>query len=490
MSLDLINSFVDDSGSVPKTALTVVKKTNDEINARLPKEMASIKASTEEIVELQSVIERIRKEGMSRAVAARIAEIAPSALPPGFGMEGFTTAPSRIGLNAGLESITGYVIDGLRRLIAFLIDKVKKAASWIADQYRRFTGISPTAYKIERRAVYLQQMSAEFASHFGMDLATLLENEIKEGFIDRDSTRATLTGMFADVTILQQDLSKYAKPINGMSKQIESLLADIPQRAARVNAMTQKINAERQQQKPVTDYSGDILRLIDTGKLDALVSSLRAVGKLLASSPMYKSPGTGKDGRIKQTILEQLNSDGFRELMSGLAMAANAGVSYTVNLDDASAVIRSRSLTQAVNELTNYEEVKKRSVDDLKAAANNINANKYIEAAENAAGDDDNTNALVQFSQYFDDVTTAVKLAQDITASYAETVFKLQLFAVKCQDVALIQWTESPETAALRQANEATERAQATIKRYIDKVVKSTPGLGNALSDLQKAIGG
>lgn len=487
MSLDLISSFVDDSGSVPATALTVVSKKDDEINARLPKQTSLIKSSLEEIVELQSVIERVRREGMSREVAARIAEIAPGALPPGFGVEGFTVKPSRVGLSAGTESLTAYVIDGLRRLIAFLFDKIRKGAAWIVEQYRRFTGISPTAYKIERRAVYLQQMSAEFTSHFGTDLATLLEDEIKEGFTDINATRVTMTGMFADASVLQQDLSKYAKPINQMSRQIEALLSDIPQRAARVNAIANDITVAR---NGVTDRSVEILRLIDTAKLNDLVGSLRAVAKLLAASPMYKSPGSGKDGKLKQTILEQLNNDGFRELMSGLSMAANAGVQYTMNMSDASAVIRSRNLTQAVNELTNYEEVKKRSLDDLKTAANSVNTNKYIQAAESAPGDDPTTNALVAFAQYFDDVSTAVKIAQDITSSYAETVFKLQLFSVKCQDFALIQWSESAETRALREANEATEKVQAKIRQYIEKVVKNTNGLGNALNDLNKALGG
>jgi len=485
MSLDLINSFVDDSGSVPKTALTVVSKKDDDINARLPKEMAMIKASNEEIVELQSVIERIRREGMSRAVAERIMEIAPSAMPVGYGVESFTVVPSRICMAAGMESIVGYVIDGIKRLIAFLFDKVKTATAWIVDTYKRFTGISPTAYKLERRAVYMQQMSAEFAKHFGSDIAALLEDEIKEGFVDIDATRVTMTGMFADASVLQQDLSKYAKPINQMSKQVEALVADIPQRAARVNAIANDVVVSRDGS---VDRSTEILRYIETGKLDALISSLRTVAKMLASSPMYKSPGASKDGKLKQTILEQLNSDGFRELMSGLSMAANAGVSYTMNMSDASAVIRSRNLTQAVNELTNYNEVKKRSLDDLKSAATSVNTNKYIQAAEKATGDDPTTNALIQFAQYFDDVTTAVKLAQDITASYAETVFKLQIFAVKCQDFALIQWSESPETRALRQVNESTEQAQAMIRRYIEKVVKNTAGLGNALSDLNKAL--
>lgn len=485
MSLDLINSFVDDSGSVPKTALTVVSKKNDDINARLPKEMAAIKASNEEIVELQTVLARIRKEGMSRSVAERIMEIAPSAMPVGYGVESFTVEPSRVCLSVGQESIVGYIIEGVKRLIAFLFDKVRAAAIWIVDTYKRFTGISPTAYKIERRAVYMQQMSAEFAKHFGSDIAALLEDEIKEGFADIDATRVTMTGMFADASILQQDLSKYAKPINQMSKQIEALVSDIPQRAVRVNAIANDITVARNGNP---DRSVEILRYIDTGKLDALVGSLRAVAKMLASSPMYKSPGTGKDGKLKQTILEQLNSDGFRELMSGLSMAANAGVQHTMNMSDATTVIRSRNLTQAVNELTNYEEVKKRSLDDLKSAATSVNTNKYIQAAESAPGDDPTTTALVQFAQYFDDVTTAVKLAQDITASYAETVFKLQLFAVKCQDFALIKWSESAETRALRQANEATEQAQARIRQYIEKVVKNTAGLGSALNDLNKAL--
>jgi hypothetical protein len=485
MSLDLINSFVDDSGSVPKTALTVVSKKDDEINARLPKEIAIIKSSNEEIVELQSVLERIRKEGMSRAVAERIMEVAPSAMPVGYGIESFTIEPSRVCLNAGVEGITGYVIEGLKRLIAFLIDKAKKAVAWIVDAYRKFTGISPTAYKIERRAVYMQQMSAEFANHFGSDIAALLEDEIKEGFVDIDATRVTLTGLFADASVLQQDLSKYAAPINSMSKQIEALLADVPARAVRVNAIVNDITVARNGNP---DRSAEVLRYIDTQKLDALIGSLRSVAKLLANSPMYKSPGTSKEGKVKQTILDQLNSNGFREMMSGLSMAANAGMQHTMNMTDASAIIRSRNLTQAVNELTNYEEVKKRSLDDLKSATTGINSNKYIQAAENSSGDDPTINALVQFNQYFDDVTTAVKLAQDITASYAETVFKLQLFAVKCQDFALIQWAETPESAALRQANEATEKAQEKIKQYIDKVVKNTSGLGNALNDLNKAL--
>lgn len=485
MSLDLINSFVDDSGSVPKTALTVVSKKNDEINARLPSQIALIKSSNEEILELQTVLTRIRKEGMSRAVAERIMEIAPSAMPVGYGIESFTVEPSRVCLSAGTESIVGYIVEGVRRLIAFLIAKIKDAAVWVVDTYKRFTGISPTAYKIERRAVYMQQMSAEFTRHFGSDIAALLEDEIKEGFVDIDSTRVTMTGMFADASILQQDLSKYAKPINQMSKQIEALLSDIPQRVVRVNTIANDITVARNGNP---DRSVEILRYIETAKLDALISTLRTVAKMLASSPMYKSPGAGKDGKLKQTIVEQLNSDGFRELMSGLSMAANAGVSHTMNMSDASAVIRSRNLTQAVSELTNYEEVKKRSLDDLKTAANSVNTNKYIQAAENGPGDDPTTNALVQFAQYFDDVTTAVKLAQDIAASYAETVFKLQLFAVKCQDFALIQWSESPETRALRQVNEATEQAQAKIKQYIDKVVKNTAGLGSALNDLNKAL--
>ncbi|ANH51751.1 hypothetical protein FDJ23_gp290 [Erwinia phage vB_EamM_Desertfox] len=485
MSIDLIASFIDDSGNVPMTALTVVKKENDEANAQLPKQVAMLKASNERIVELQSVIERVRREGMSREVAAIVASIAPEALPVGYGAEGFTEQPSKLGMAAGLESITAYVIDGIKRLIAFLIDKAKKAAAFIVDQYRRLTGIAPTAYKIDRRAAYLTAMSARFAQHFGTDLATLLEQDINAGFTSIESTRMVLSGMFADAEVLQADLSKYGKHINVMSKQIEALLADAPARVVRVNAIVNDVTVSR---NGSNDRSAEILRLIDTRNLDALVSTLRSVSKLLVSSPMYKSTGTGKDGKIKQTILEQLNSDGFREMMSGLSMAANAGMTHTMDMTDASAIIRSRNLAEAVKELTNYEEVKKRSLDDLKSATGSINSNKYVQAAEQSPGDDPTMAAVVQFNQYWDDVTTAVKVAQDITTAYAETVFKLQLFSVRCQDLALVQWSANPANAGLAEANAATERLQAVVKQYLDKVVKNTTGLKGALDDLGKLV--
>ncbi|QZA71073.1 hypothetical protein AH06_304 [Erwinia phage AH06] len=485
MSIDLISSFIDDSGSVPMAALTVVKKDNDEANAKLPNQVAVLKASTERIEELQSVLQRVRKEGMSREVARQLYQLAPETLPIGYGTEGFTEKPSKVGLSAGLESITAYVIDGIKRLIIFLIDKAKKAALWIADQYRRMTGISPTAYKIDRRAAYLSQMSARFAQHFGSDLATLLENEVNTGMYDIDNARVVLSGMFADAEVLQADLSKYAKPINAMSKQIEALLADAPARVVRVNAIVNTMTVARNGNP---DRSAEVLQLIDTRNLDALVGSLRAVSKLLASSPMYKSPGVGKDGKVKQTILEQLNNDGFREMMSGLSMAANAGITHTMDLTDASAIIRSRNLAQAVKELTDYEEVKKRSLDELKTATNSINSNKYVQAAEQSTGDDPTMAAVVQFNQYWDDITTAVKVAQDITTSYAETVFKLQLFSVRCQDLALVQWSTNRANAGLAEANAATERLQGVIKQYLDKVVKNTAGAKGVLDDLNKLV--
>lgn len=466
MSLQMITSFMQPNGSVPKSALTVLNKANDDVEIVTSSEDKTLQSSLEGIGRLMTLHERIAREGMSREAVTELQAIAPSAVPGGYGLEAFTLIPSNVMMKEGLESIATTALNGLMKLIRFLLDKLKAGFNFLIDSYQALTGIAPSAYKLAKQEVYREEMVKRWKAVMQSDLDEDILTALKEGAVDEDATRCILDGYFNDADSICNNLAAFESVISDLQRGLEDLLLENTNNNRRYNELMDRVSKARETDS--VDYNAAarvITSMLNPASLDRISKTMDVLAKKTVESKLYKP-----DDKTGKSILDRLNSDKFRDVLSGLQEACTVSKPIRLGMRDGLVAAQEQRLGWIVDNLRNFRCVNFKNARDLKQQVDNMRLEEKF-MSTGAFNESELSMVITKYMELQNDIKSITDVVRKITGQYAETVFKLTAFRNNITQVAIVRMVAtSPESKLADLTDQAATSIKQAVKEYITRV--------------------
>lgn len=460
MSLTVMTPFLQTDGYAPVSAMTAVEKKDGLVNAKLADETAKLDASFEQLGELIQLRDRIREEGISREVMERVAEIAPQAIPLGYGAESFTVQPSRFGLNAGMEGLARTILNGLNAIIKWFFEKVKAGMAFVMDLWNKLSGVSPSAYKLERRLGQQESILKDLEAAFGIGFIEDFDDQLKGRLGDADSVKATILGLYGDANTASKALETVAKPIAELNKEITWLTTNLSTGTVELEAnlvqMADGKLAPEQLIKNLKPY-------IAYNRVNALGTNLRKVCDVI------KNNATGLPELKNAKIIEQkLNEKSISGMIAGLLAVINEQKQVSVTAIDALNEATDQSNIDLLAGLAKVEIVDGRIVKTAAAKMDKINPNKV--QIPDGFDSDEFGKFINEFTVYMSQVESIQNVIQSITRAYAEVVLKLNNIKANKNNLKLKIWKESVLDKQMNDVDNASAAACRKLKDYFNKL--------------------
>jgi len=501
MSLQLISSFTSEEGDVPATALTVVEKDDDQVNLAIATGQKIITSSFERIEELQSVLERVRREGLSRETARQIEAVAPGMLPYGTTPSAYTERPSRVGLSAGTESLVSAVITNLKRLILYLYGKIKAAAEYLMDAYDKIIGVKLTAYRLAQRMQYVDVLNNRIETAFPGDLSKyilpyvnekLVGAPVEELIITGSYGKAVIGGLFSDAGIVSCKMDTFGKTVNELTKALKALMTDIVFRQTQYDALLAKTPSNDDTEAFEHNQASALTRLSNDKLLRNAEKLFRQLVKEINQSTLFTTNTVKKKGDVDPSVLEQLGNKGFGDLLSGLEQCATAAKNTVIGLEQADELMRNESFHKALLLLDDIEIPASKDTNAIRDAVKKMDA-KQLEAKFDTYTPT-LQEALVAFNQLQSESFDILQVGRQIVTSYVTACLKLSALRIQLKDFAVVEFifdNASPQIKADEKKELGKEKLLEVVLEevhtYLDKVAANTPGLKKYMDNLRAA---
>lgn len=466
MSLEMITSFMQPNGALPKSAFTVVKKPNDDVEIITDSEDKAVQASLETIGRLVNLHNRVAREGLSRANIAELQELAPAAVPGGYGLEAFTELPTNIMMREGLEGILGQTLEGLKKLIKFLIEKLKTGFNVLVDSYKVLTGISPTAYKLAKRQVITEQLIKNWHKVMTNDLDTVVLEALNANSYDTDGAQVVLDGFFKDASSIVDNLGGFEALISQLQRAIEELMTESSMQQAVYNRMWERVARGKVSDDEYREMALRISGMMEPPAFQKISGLLDQLAKKVVESKLYKADT--KDGK---PIVDRLRSDKFRDVLVGLQDACRQSKPTALKSAEAYAMAKQQNIDATVEQLKFFDAVDQKSAREFKQQLDALKV--YDRFVSIDLGDDEGFEIMsTKFLELQNDVKSVVDVVRNITANYAETVFKITAFRDHTRLVVVPKMVATtPEEKFAEMVGEMTDSLRADIKAWATKMV-------------------
>jgi len=466
MSIEMITSFMQPSGDMSKTALTVIKKPNKDVELITTSEDKTITQSLERINELVVLHNRVKEEGMSRGIAEEMMRIAPAAVPGGYGLEAFTTLPSNVMAGAGMEGLASNALAMIKKMIKFLIEKLKAGYGILLDSYNALTGISPSAYKLAKQEMYNEIMIKNWKAVMQTNLDEDVLNALTSGAVDEPATRMILDGYFNDSNTISSNLAAFEPLVSSLQRAVEEMLLESSIAQSNYNKIWTDIRAMKDPDDEAYIGAGEriagMMRPVAFEKISRLLEQL---AKKTLESKLYKP-----DDKTGKSIVDRLNSDNFREMLIGLQDACHRTKPVTLKPSEAFLITQEQDLDALVKKLTTFNAADTKNTRDLKRQIDQARVyDQYVSMA--MTGEDGFETISAKFLEQQNDVKAIAEFVRELTAQYAEAVFKLLSFRNTIRQVVIVRMTaESDESKAMEATEEEMVKLKKSIREWIAKV--------------------
>jgi hypothetical protein len=462
MSLEMITSFMQPNGQVPKSALTVVKKPNNDVEIILPGEDKAITASLEAVREVIVLRDRVASEGMSRDVIRQLQLVAPAAVPNGYGLEAFTQLPTNVMMKAGLESMAATVLDALNKLIKFLIEKLKVGFNLLIDSYKSLTGISPSAYKLAKQEVYADAMMKNWRTVMGTDLDECILTSLRSSSTDEVGAQLTIDGFFNDTTGICDNLIAFEPLISQLQRATEDLLVESGINMAAYNRIVSS-NRQTATDEDMVKMTQRINNMLDTPNIQKISKLLEQLAKKVVESKLYKP-----DDKTGKAIVDRLRSERFRDILVGLHDACRQPRPLVLKSAEGFVEAKQQNFDLIVDRLKNFTPVDAKNAREFKQELDKLQVQQSLVAGDLSGF----PQACADFLNQQNDVKAVVDVVREITANYAETVFKMTAFRNRVRQIKVVKMVAND---AESQAFEANEEQMDKIRKFVkDWITRAT----------------
>lgn len=467
MSLEMITSFMQPNGALPKAAFTVVKKPNDDVEIITDSEDKAVQASLETIGRLVNLHNRIARDGLSRSTVAELQELAPAAVPGGYGLEAFTIMPSNVMMAAGLEGIVGQTLAGLKKLIKFLIEKLKAGFNILVDSYKVLTGISPTAYKLAKRQVITEQLIKNWNKVATNDLDTVVLEVLQANHFDTADAQVVLDGFFKDANTIVDNLGGFEMLISQLQRAVDELMVESALQQSAYNRMWERVNAGKVTSDEYRDMALRLSNMMDPPAFQKISKLLDQLAKKVVDSKLYKADT--KDGK---PIVDRLRSDKFRDILVGLQDACRQSKPTVLKTAEAYAMAKQQDLDETIEQLKYFDPVDQKSAREFKQQLDALRVyDRYVSID---MSDNDGFEVMsTKFLEQQNDVKAVIDVVRNITANYAETVFKVTAFRDHTRLVVVPKIVaNTPEEKFAEYVGEMTDSLRAEVHAWVTRMVK------------------
>lgn len=467
MSLEMITSFMQPNGALPKSAFTVVKKPNDDVEIITDSEDKAVQASLEVIGRLVNLHNRVARDGLSRANVAELQEIAPAAIPGGYGLEAFTEMPSNVMMAEGLEGIISQTLDGLKKLIKFLIEKLKAGFNILVDSYKVLTGISPTAYKLAKRQVITEQLIKNWHKVMTNDLDAVVLEALQANSYDTDGAQVVLDGFFKDASAIVDNLGGFEMVISQLQRAVEELMTESSMQQAAYNRMWERVNRGKVTDDEYREMALRLSGMMEPPAFQKISGLLDQLAKKVVESKLYKADT--KDGK---PIVDRLRSDKFRDVLVGLQDACRQSKPTALKSVEAYAMAKQQNIDATVEQLKFFDPVDQKSAREFKQQLDALKV--YDRFVSIDLGDDEGFEIMsTKFLEQQNDVKSVIDVVRNITANYAETVFKITAFRDHTRLVVVPKMVaNTPEEKFAEMVEGMTDNLRNDIREWAMKMVK------------------
>ncbi|QXO10286.1 hypothetical protein pEaSNUABM37_00327 [Erwinia phage pEa_SNUABM_37] len=467
MSLEMITTYMQPNGAVPKSAFTVVKKPNDDIEIVTESQDKAINASLEHIGNLINLHNRIASEGMSRAAVAELKEIAPSAVPGGYGLEAFTELPTDVMLDEGLEGIVGQTLAALQKLIKFLIEKLKAGFNVLMDSYKVLTGISPSAYKLSKQKAYTEAITKNWRTIMGSDLDTVVLEALQKDGNNELGAQLILDGFWNDANGICDNLGTFEPLVSQLQRAVEDMILESSNNQATYNRVWESLQRGKPTEDEYRDAALKISNLIDTPHFQRISKLIEQFSKKVLESKLYKP-----DDKTGKAIVDRLRSDKFRDVLIGLQDACRVSKPLCLKPAEAFAVAKQQDFDAMVDQLKLFDPVEPKTARELKQQLDALRVyDRYVSID---MSDEKGFEVMsTEFLSQQNDVKAVVDVVRDITANYAETVFKIAAFRDKVRMLKVPRMVATtPDELAMEANEERMDKIRAAVKQWITNATK------------------
>lgn len=467
MSLQMITTFMQPNGSVPKSAFTVVDKPNNDIEIVTESQDKAINASLEHVNTLIDLHRRISADGLSRATVAELKEVAPAAVPGGYGLEAFTEMPSNVMMKEGLEGITDQVLSALWKMIKFLIEKLKAGFNILVDSYKVLTGISPSAYKLAKQQAITEVMIKNWRSIMQSDLDEVVLAELEKGTYDSAGIQLILDGFWNDAGGICTSLGDFEQIISNLQRAVEEMLYESTKNQIAYNRMAATVAAGKSSPEEVRDFAARTAVMLESPAFQRISGLMEQLAKKVVSSDLYKA-----EDKKGKSILDRLRSDKFRDILVGLREACETPKPLCLKPSEAYSLSRQQNLDAVVEQLKQFDPVNMKAGKDLKQQLDALRA--YDRYVPSDMSDEQGFEVVTtKFLEQQNDVKAVMDVVRTITANYAETVFKVTAFRNRLRTVVVPKIVAATPDEVAMEANEAyMDEIRKVIKQWITNVTK------------------
>lgn len=459
MSLSLMTPFIQTDGYAPPHALTIVEKADDEVNKKLVVGDSEIKASTETLTQLVKLRDVVRDQGMSVDTAQQLMELAPEAMPVGYGVESFTKTPSKYGLSAGMEGIISTIVENLTKLIKFIIERIKSGIAAAVTAYDKLRGVAPSAYKLQRRLDYQEALIADLNATFGSGFIEDFEDQLKGKIGSSDEAIATISALFGDVIKITPQLETVMPIIENLNKEVSWMTLHAAKCANMLGENLQLMSEGKRSPEAVLK---EFNKASDHRRLERITGDIRTVCDVVVKA------GSGFKGKSNEKLIEgKLNEKSLAGMLSGLTMAMTEVRQIKITPNDAEN-LNSNSTKDLLSKLANLDVVDGRVMD---VAVKEINKAKVPDL------DDEMTEekfiaGLNKFSQYTESLNLAVAVTKTLTAQYAEVVLKLNNIMANRNNLVIKIWRDNATDKQHKLNEEASAKIIKSIEKYLSNVAR------------------
>jgi hypothetical protein len=467
MSLEMISSFMQPNGALPKSAFTVVKKPNDDVEIVTATQDKAVQASVEHLGNLINLHNRIAREGMSRAAVAELREIAPAAVPGGYGLEAFTELPTNVMLKEGLEGIVGQTLAALQKLIKFLIDKLKAGFNIVVDSYKTLTGISPSAYKLAKQQVFTEEMTKNWRRVMGSDLDTVVLEALEKNTDLERGAQLILNGFWNDADSICDNLGTFEPIISSLQRAVEEMLAESAMNQIAYNRIWEKVGKSGASEEEYRDYALRISRMLDTPAYQKISKLMEQLAKKVVDSKLYKA-----DDKTGKSIVDRLRSDKFREILEGLHEACRVDKPVALRPSQVFTLAKQQDFDAMVNQLKLFDPVDQKSARELKQQMDALRVyDRYVSI--DMSDEKGFEVVCTEFLSQQNDVKAVTEVVRDITANYAETVFKIAAFRDRTRLVVVPKIVAAtPEEQSMEEFEKTMDEIRALVRNWINRATK------------------
>lgn len=464
MSLEMITSFLQPNGTMPKSAFTVVKKPNNEVEMITTSEDKAVQASVEHIRDLVVLHERVAAQGMSRAVVEELQRIAPSAVPNGYGLEAFTIIPTNVMMDAGLEAIAGTVLAALKKLIKFLIEKLKGGVNILIDSYKVLTGISPSAYKLAKQQVYNEAMVKNWKSIMQTDLDQAVLEALNDSAINEPAATLVLDGFWNDASDICDNLMAFEPIVSQLQRATEDMMVEAALQQDKYNRIYDTVLKGGVTDEQYWDYAQRIAGMMDQPAFMKISKLLDQLAKKVLDNKLYKA-----DDKTGKSIVDRLRSDKFRDVLAGLQEATRATKPLVLKPTEAFIAAQNQDFDKLVNQLKSFSPVDVKSAREYRTQLDRLRV--YNDNVSSGATREEGYEEMcTKYLSQQNDIKAVIDLVRNLTAQYAETIFKMTAFRDRIRKVTVVKMVaNTPEEIAMEKQEERMDELRACIRDWINK---------------------